>query len=204
MSYRLFNTLADHPIPSGVGDFRLLDREVVDAICEMGERSRFDKAVFVWVGFETTEVEYDRPAGAERDSHWPYWKLWKLVLAVSIQKCASVRFTSCVRMFRKTPTKRQRMDRDVYERMNELEAQHWWFAARRDVIETLIQRRANLPTDARKDAIRKLTDSDAPDDSMPPGWPNGLMRQIFGAERFLLGRVPFPIGLSLGAVLEKA
>lgn len=84
------------------------------------------------------------------------------------------------------------MDRDVYERMNELEAQHWWFVARRDVIKTLIQRRANLPTDARKD------------DSMPPGWLNGLMRQIFGAERFLLGRVPFPIGLSLDAVLEKA
>lgn len=101
MFYRLFNTLADHPIPSGVGDFRLLDRDVVDAICEMGERSRFDKAVYSWVGFETTEVEYDRLAGAEGDSHWPYRKLWKLALAVSIQKCASVRFTSCVRMFRK-------------------------------------------------------------------------------------------------------
>ncbi|MCK8483464.1 glycosyltransferase family 2 protein [Aliiroseovarius sp. S2029] len=78
--YRLFNVLADHPIPTGVGDFRLLDREVVDAICAMGERSRFNKAIFSWVGFETTEVEYDRPARAEGDSQWSYWKLWKLAL----------------------------------------------------------------------------------------------------------------------------
>ena len=78
--YRLFNTLADYPIPSGVGDFRLLDREVVDAICAMGERSRFNKAIFSWVGFETTEVEYDRPARVEGDSQWSYWKLWKLAL----------------------------------------------------------------------------------------------------------------------------
>ncbi|SEW30331.1 Glycosyltransferase involved in cell wall bisynthesis [Aliiroseovarius sediminilitoris] len=78
--YRLFNTLADHPIPSGVGDFRLLDREVVDAICAMGERSRFNKAIFSWVGFETAEIEYDRPARAEGGSQWSYWKLWKLAL----------------------------------------------------------------------------------------------------------------------------
>lgn len=78
--YRLFNALADHPIPNGVGDFRLLDREVVDAICEMGERSRFNKAIFSWVGFETQEVEYDRPARIEGDSQWSYWKLWKLAL----------------------------------------------------------------------------------------------------------------------------
>ncbi len=78
--YQLFNVLADHPIPTGVGDFRLLDREVVDAICAMGERSRFNKAIFSWVGFETTEVEYDRPARAEGDSQWSYWKLWKLAL----------------------------------------------------------------------------------------------------------------------------
>ncbi len=242
------------------------------------------------------------------------------------------------------------MDRDVYDRMNTLEARHWWFVARRDMIEALIRRRAQLPADARileagcgsggnlallqkfgrvdgfeyddtarADAIRKsgldiafgalpdqvpfegqtydliglfdvlehvepdaaslralaarlrpggkllvtvpafpflwskhdeahhhfrrytraslsrvaaeaglkmtygtyfntllfplaitaravktLTESDAPDDTMPPGWLNSVMRHIFGAERFVLGRIPLPVGLSLGAVLEKA
>ncbi|WP_289040345.1 glycosyltransferase family 2 protein [uncultured Aliiroseovarius sp.] len=78
--YRLFNALADYPIPTGVGDFRLLDREVVDAICALGERSRFNKALFSWVGFETVEVEYDRPARAAGETQWSYWKLWKLAL----------------------------------------------------------------------------------------------------------------------------
>ncbi|MCK8464672.1 glycosyltransferase family 2 protein [Aliiroseovarius sp. S1339] len=78
--YRLFNALAEYPIPNGVGDFRLLDREVVDAICALGERSRFNKAIFSWVGFETAEVEYDRPSRVAGETQWSYWKLWKLAL----------------------------------------------------------------------------------------------------------------------------
>lgn len=78
--YRVFNALAEQPIPRGVGDFRLLDREVVQAICQLGERSRCNKAVFSWVGFETDEVTYDRPARSAGSSRWPYWKLCKLAL----------------------------------------------------------------------------------------------------------------------------
>lgn len=78
--YRLFNALAERPIPRDVGDFRLIDREVVQAICQMGERSRFNKALFSWVGFETREVSYERPARAAGETSWSYWKLWKLAL----------------------------------------------------------------------------------------------------------------------------
>ncbi|KEO60237.1 glycosyltransferase family 2 protein [Thioclava indica] len=78
--YRIFNALAEHPIPRGVGDFRLLDREVVNAICQLGERSRFNKALFSWVGFEAEEVIYDRPARTAGETCWSYWKLWKLAL----------------------------------------------------------------------------------------------------------------------------
>jgi glycosyltransferase involved in cell wall biosynthesis len=78
--YRLFNALADRPIPRDVGDFRLLDREVVQAIRQLGERSRCNKALFSWVGFETEEVTYERPPRAAGESQWSYWKLTKLAL----------------------------------------------------------------------------------------------------------------------------
>lgn len=78
--YRVFNALADQPIPRDVGDFRLMDREVVTVITRMGERSRCNKALFSWVGFETAEVTYDRPARAAGESQWNYWKLTKLAL----------------------------------------------------------------------------------------------------------------------------
>ena len=78
--YRVFNALADQPIPQDVGDFRLFDREVVDAICRLGERTRFNKALFSWVGFEAEEVTFERPARLTGETSWSYWKLWKLAL----------------------------------------------------------------------------------------------------------------------------
>ncbi len=78
--YRLFNALSDQPIPRDVGDFRLMDREVVRVITQMGERSRCNKALFSWVGFETAEVTYERPPRAAGTSQWSYWKLTKLAL----------------------------------------------------------------------------------------------------------------------------
>jgi polyisoprenyl-phosphate glycosyltransferase len=78
--YRLFNALAEQPIPRDVGDFRLMDREVVQAIRQLGERSRCNKALFSWVGFETEEITYERPARAAGESQWSYWKLTKLAL----------------------------------------------------------------------------------------------------------------------------
>jgi glycosyltransferase involved in cell wall biosynthesis len=78
--YNLFNAIAERPIPSDVGDFRLLDREVVDAVARLGERARFNKALFSWVGFSTDEVVYERPARAAGTSAWSWWRLWNLGL----------------------------------------------------------------------------------------------------------------------------
>lgn len=78
--YSIFNMLSDHAIPYDVGDFRLLDREVVNVICQLGERSRFNKALFSWVGFDTEEVTFERPKRSTGQSAWSYWKLWKLSL----------------------------------------------------------------------------------------------------------------------------
>ena len=78
--YRIFNTLAERPIPSNVGDFRLLDNEVVIVIRKLGERARFNKGIFSWVGFPTAEIEYVRPRRDSGRSCWSYWKLWNLAL----------------------------------------------------------------------------------------------------------------------------
>lgn len=78
--YRVFNALAEHRIPQDVGDFRLLDRQVVDVLRGMNERVRFNKALFSWVGFETKEVTFERPKRRKGSSAWSYWRLWNLAL----------------------------------------------------------------------------------------------------------------------------
>ncbi len=78
--YRIFNALSEQPIPRDVGDFRLMDREVVQVINQLGERSRCNKSLFSWVGFETEEVTYERPAREIGQTRWSYLKLWRLAL----------------------------------------------------------------------------------------------------------------------------
>ena len=73
--YKIFNAISDTPIPENTGDFRLLDREVVDALRCLPERDRFMKGLFAWVGYRTTEITYERPVRAAGESKWNYWKL---------------------------------------------------------------------------------------------------------------------------------
>lgn len=60
--YRLMNRVADVSIPENVGDFRLMDRSVVDVICALPENRRFMKGLFAWAGFRTVILDYQRPA----------------------------------------------------------------------------------------------------------------------------------------------
>ena len=78
--YKVFNTLAERPIPADVGDFRLLDRQVMTVINALPEKSRFNKGLFDWAGFEVEEVTFERRDRRSGDSKWGYWKLWKLGL----------------------------------------------------------------------------------------------------------------------------
>ncbi|WP_170605562.1 glycosyltransferase family 2 protein [Ruegeria arenilitoris] len=78
--YKVFNSLAERPIPANVGDYRLLDRQVVDVVREIGEKSRFNKSIFSWVGFDTAEVTFQRPERIAGRSSWSYWKLWNFAL----------------------------------------------------------------------------------------------------------------------------
>ena len=76
--YRLFNSVSNTPITPDAGDFRLLDRQVVDAIRRMRERARFMKGIYSWVGFKSAAVEFDVPERAGGKSSFSTWRLFNL------------------------------------------------------------------------------------------------------------------------------
>jgi glycosyltransferase involved in cell wall biosynthesis len=56
--YKLFERFGETRLPEGAGDFRMMDRKAVDALCAMGERARFSKGLYAWVGFRSIGVEF--------------------------------------------------------------------------------------------------------------------------------------------------
>jgi polyisoprenyl-phosphate glycosyltransferase len=78
--YRTHNVLSRDRIPEHAGDFRLLDRKVVEVIRKLPERNRFMKGLFAWSGFRQDAVEYDRVERAAGTSKFNYWKLWTLAI----------------------------------------------------------------------------------------------------------------------------
>lgn len=78
--YRIYNWVAADRIPGNVGDFRLLDRKVVNVLNDFTERNRFMKGMFSWVGFDQAEVSYERAPRAAGTTKWKYWKLWNFAL----------------------------------------------------------------------------------------------------------------------------
>jgi glycosyltransferase involved in cell wall biosynthesis len=73
--YRVLRRLTETDIPADVGDFRLVDRRVVDAVAAMPERSRFLRGMFAWVGFEQTSVSYRRDPRFAGTSKYPLSKM---------------------------------------------------------------------------------------------------------------------------------
>ncbi len=75
--YRLLNRLTETEIPLDTGDFRLMDRRVIDAIGEMPERDRFIRAMVSWVGFRQIAVPYQRSPRFAGESKYPLKKMIK-------------------------------------------------------------------------------------------------------------------------------
>lgn len=75
--YRLIYRITDVDIPQDTGDFRLLDRKVVDVMGQMRERHRFLRGMSVWVGFKQTGVEYKRAARFAGETKYPFKKMLK-------------------------------------------------------------------------------------------------------------------------------
>ncbi len=78
--YRVLDRITDIPIPHDTGDFRLLDRRVVDVLVRLPERTRFMKGLFAWVGFKQTALMFDREPRHTGASKWSYWRLWNFAL----------------------------------------------------------------------------------------------------------------------------
>ena len=78
--YRLFNSISRTPITPDAGDFRLMDRKVVEAIRRMRERARFMKGIYSWVGFKSVSVEYDVVERAHGKSTFSPFRLVALAL----------------------------------------------------------------------------------------------------------------------------
>jgi dolichol-phosphate mannosyltransferase len=75
--YRLIGQLSDTAIPLDTGDFRLMDRRVVDALLSMPERDRFVRGMVSWLGFSQTSVSYKRSARLAGQTKYPLFKMIK-------------------------------------------------------------------------------------------------------------------------------
>lgn len=75
--YWLVNKIGDVELVSGVRDFRLMTRQMVNAILELSEYNRFSKGIFSWVGFKTEYVSYPNVERIAGKTSWSFWKLFK-------------------------------------------------------------------------------------------------------------------------------
>ncbi|MDD6143036.1 MAG: glycosyltransferase family 2 protein [bacterium] len=75
MFYKLINRISKTEIVDGARDFRLMTRQMVDAILELKEVSRFSKGLFSWVGFKTKWLEYENVERVAGETKWSFWKL---------------------------------------------------------------------------------------------------------------------------------
>ena len=77
MFYRIMNKISDTDIVDGARDFRLMTRDMVNAIIRMSEYNRFSKGIFGWIGFRTYWMSYKNVERVAGQTSWSFWKLFK-------------------------------------------------------------------------------------------------------------------------------
>ena len=95
--YKLINKISDSDIVDGARDYRLMKREMVDAIVKMGENNRFSKGIFGWIGYRTYWYPYENVERAAGETKWNFFQLLKYSIdgigaACSLPVCLSLRF----------------------------------------------------------------------------------------------------------------
>lgn len=78
--YQLMNRMSDVDMVDGARDYRMMNREFVNAILELEEYNRFSKGIFGWVGFKTKWLEYENIKRAAGETKWSFWKLFKYAI----------------------------------------------------------------------------------------------------------------------------
>lgn len=75
--YKIINKISDADIVDGARDYRLMKREMIDAILSMDEYNRFSKGIFGWIGFKTKWLPFENRERAAGETKWNFWKLIK-------------------------------------------------------------------------------------------------------------------------------
>ena len=78
--YRIINKISDADVVDGARDFRLMKKEMVEAICSMSEYNRFSKGIFGWIGFRTYWLPYENVERVAGETKWSFWKLLKYAI----------------------------------------------------------------------------------------------------------------------------
>lgn len=78
--YKIINKISDADIVDGARDYRLMTRQMVNAILSMQEYNRFSKGIFGWIGFKTKWMEYENIERKSGETKWSFWKLFKYSL----------------------------------------------------------------------------------------------------------------------------
>lgn len=78
--YRLINRISEADIVDGARDFRLMKKEMVNAIISMGEYNRFSKGIFGWIGFRTYWLSFENVERIAGETKWNFWKLFKYAI----------------------------------------------------------------------------------------------------------------------------
>ena len=78
--YQIINHISDTEMVDGARDFRLMTRQVVDAILELNEVNRFSKGIFSWVGFDTYYISFENRERSAGETSWSFWSLFNYSL----------------------------------------------------------------------------------------------------------------------------
>lgn len=100
MFYKLSNRFTDVDLVQGAVDFRIMTRQMVDAVLSLSERQRFSKGIFAWVGFRTKWVPYENVERILGKSKWSFWGLFKYAIdgitAFSVTPLRTVTFMGSI------------------------------------------------------------------------------------------------------------